>query len=380
MPSRERAGVLVVCGPWDGRGGLQQQLRSLIAEVARDVPVTVMTWGRRGPRRDCGANIVRLPSPWPWTNELSPWRGRVNVAVAILTAVPAAVLRRRRWSVALAVGLQPEGAVAALAALLARRRFVARTWLVGPLGNVARLRASAARTVALRLLRRADAVLGETDEAAAELRDLGLDARRVHLVPCGIDLVRWRPPGPAEVAAARGRFGLGDAAGVLAYWGRFDLRQKRLDILIAAWRSARPEGWRLLLVGDGPDAGCVAALAAAAGPSVVLAPWQDDVFDAAAAADVFALPTEAETTAQALLEGLAAALPGIVSAAPGMRARQPEGVLLVENAVSAWSQAIAALVADAERRAALGAAGRRWVEHHHDAARLAGTFREMLGV
>src|SRR3954468_19212827 len=124
MPSPEEGGLLVVCGVWDGRGGLQQQLRPLVDDVAAERAVTVLTWGHPGRTVEGGATVVRLPSPWPWTGELSKWRGRLNVAAALCTGGPVALALRRRWTVAFAAGLDPEALVAVPAARLGRRRAV----------------------------------------------------------------------------------------------------------------------------------------------------------------------------------------------------------------------------------------------------------------
>src|SRR5581483_10100875 len=85
-------------------------------------------------------------------------------------------------------------------------------------------------------------------------------------------------------------------------------------------------------------------------------------------ADAFVLPTNAETSALALLEGMACGLPGIVSATPGNVARAPAGVQLAKNDRQSWSAALSRLDAlGPDGRAEAGRRARAWAEDHADA-------------
>jgi phosphatidylinositol alpha-1,6-mannosyltransferase len=112
-------------------------------------------------------------------------------------------------------------------------------------------------------------------------------------LPPGIDADRFRPD-PGARAAVRRRYALGDAP-VVTCVSRLVAR-KGQDVLIRALPGirARVPGTRLLLVGGGPDAGRLRALAAAHGvaDAVVFAGAVDEADLAAhhAAGDVFALP------------------------------------------------------------------------------------------
>src|ERR1039458_3955090 len=153
-----------------------------------------------------------------------------------------------RWSVAFGMGLHPEGTVAALAAR-GQRTLSVTAWLVGPLGNAARLHRSVSRRVVLSLLKGAHWIAPETLDAAQELIDLGLSRERLTIVDAGIDLRRFRPRRQADHR--------GDPDGhgrkLAVYAGRFDLRQKRLDLLLDAWQAAALVGWELVLAGAGED-------------------------------------------------------------------------------------------------------------------------------
>lgn len=371
MGSPGRRGVLLVVGAAAERGGLQLRMRELGCRLAeRGWEVTLVSFHpalrvRRG--RDGPLQLLWLPCLAPWTREQPAWRGRANTAVSVAVGVAAAWATARRWAAVYAAGLVPEGLVAVLAARPLGRPCVVDTWLPGPRGNVARLLASPLARPERRLPSSATAVMAATDEVAAEVARAGFPPRVVRRVNWGVDLARFRPPTRDERATARRRLGLGADHGVVCYAGRFELGQKRLDVLLDAWARRPLPGWQLVLAGDGPDAPAVRAQASGlAGVRVV--GWLDDVRLLLWAADAFVLPTEYETTGRSMVEAMACGLTGVVSATTGYRQMAPEGVAIVPNEPAAWASGLAGL-ADPERRAAAAAAARRWVSAHHDLSR-----------
>ncbi len=129
-------------------------------------------------------------------------------------------------------------------------------------------------------------------------------------LPPGIDALRFRPDAGAR-AALRRRHGLGDAP-VVTCISRLVAR-KGQDMLLRALPRIRERvpGARLVLVGDGPDAGRLRALAAAAGvagAAVFVGAVSDAELPAYhALGDVFALPCR--TRGRGLdVEGLGIAL------------------------------------------------------------------------
>jgi glycosyltransferase involved in cell wall biosynthesis len=381
-PSGHR-GVLVVAGALDERGGLQLRTVELARHLAVDVPVTLLTWeaGLRRPHRERdedGLAVVRVPALASWGRDHPATLSRANTAVSVAAGVTAAVALWRRWSAAWCTGLVPEGLTGAVAAGLLGRTFVVDTWLPGPLGNVARLVASPIAGAERRLLARAAAIVAETGEVVGELVGAGFPPERVRVVPWGVDLGRFRPPSPAERRTARTALGIPDDRGVVVYTGRFDLRQKRLDVLLDAWARRPLSGWSLLLAGDGPDAAVVRARAGGV-PGVRVLPWQPDVRALLWSADAFCLPTEFETTGLAVVEAMACGLAGVVSATTGYREMAPAGVTLVANEPAAWAAALAAL-ADPARRSERGAAARAWAVSRHDLAATLATVRALLGI
>ena len=137
--------VLIVHGIFGDRGGIQLRWRRMAAELAASRRVTVLTWEPcwwPRTRPVDGYRIVAAPCLVRWDRDRHPLVEIVNTAVSIVTGVLTALLLWRRWRVAVAVGLHPEGTVAALASGVRGLPFVAEIWLIGPIGNVERLRRS----------------------------------------------------------------------------------------------------------------------------------------------------------------------------------------------------------------------------------------------
>ena len=193
-------------------------------------------------------------------------------------------------------------------------------------------------------------------------------------LPPGIDADRFRPD-PGARAAVRRRYALGDAP-VVTCVSRLVAR-KGQDVLIRALPGirARVPGTRLLLVGGGPDVGRLRALAAAHGvaDAVVFAGAVDEADLAAhhAAGDVFALPCrtrgwglDVEGLGIALLEASASGLPVVAGRSGGAPETVQDGRtghIVDGRDRQALVEALAALLADPGRAAALGAAGRAWM-------------------
>jgi len=193
-------------------------------------------------------------------------------------------------------------------------------------------------------------------------------------LPPGIDADRFRPD-PGARAAVRRRYALGDAP-VVTCVSRLVAR-KGQDVLIRALPGirARVPGTRLLLVGGGPDAGRLRALAVAHGvaDAVVFAGAVDEADLAAhhAAGDVFALPCrtrgwglDVEGLGIALLEASASGLPVVAGRSGGAPETVQEGRtghVVDGRALPALVEALGGLLADPARATAMGAAGRAWM-------------------
>ena len=143
--------------------------------------------------------------------------------------------------------------------------------------------------------------------------------------------------------------------------------QKGLDLLIRAF-AALPEslrsGWRLTLVGDGPERQALSDLAQASGIAdrVVFEGFRSDPVVFMARASIFALPSRFEGMPNALLEAMAAGLPSVVSdASPGpleMVSDAVHGLVVPKEDHGAFAKALQTLMADPQMRQRLGGAAR----------------------
>lgn len=193
-------------------------------------------------------------------------------------------------------------------------------------------------------------------------------------LPSGIDTDRYRPD-PAARAELRARYRLGDRP-VVGCVSRL-VPRKGQDALIAALPSVRSRipGAALLLVGHGSYADRLRQLAARHGVAehvVFTGPVRWDELPAHhAVADVFALPCrtrggglDVEGLGIVLLEAAACGLPvlaGSSGGAPETVRPGDTGEVVDGRDVPALADALAGLLADPDRAAAMGAAGRAWM-------------------
>ena len=93
-------------------------------------------------------------------------------------------------------------------------------------------------------LARYSSVVVFSELQARELNRLGVPQSRLAVIPNGIDSRVWRPGPAAMPTVLRGKR-------LFLYMGRL-APEKNVEALLKAWRSVRPEGCLLTVVGDGP--------------------------------------------------------------------------------------------------------------------------------
>ena len=131
--------------------------------------------------------------------------------------------------------------------------------------------------------RHAAVIVCVSDEVAADVRRVVGPGPRVEVIENGVDTVAFRPPTPAEKAAAKARLGIAADAPVLLWVGRLDA-SKRPDLavdLAARWPGAA------VIAGDGSLYPEVSERASALSNSQVLG-FVEDVSQLYRAADVMA--------------------------------------------------------------------------------------------
>ncbi|WP_405537386.1 glycosyltransferase [Streptomyces sp. NBC_00075] len=205
------------------------------------------------------------------------------------------------------------------------------------------------------------------------------------VIPNGIDTQHFRPAAQNPVRAGIPLLAAVDpGAPLVVCVGRL-CRQKGQDVLLRAWGeiAERVPGARLVLVGDGPDAGRLRALAP---DSVLFAGAVADAVPWYRAADLVVLPSRWEGMALAPLEAMSCGRPVVVTDVDGGReslptALAPRCLVAAENP-AALAGAVTELLLDPPLRESLGQLGRRHVLSAHDvrhtAEAVAGVYRELI--
>lgn len=207
-----------------------------------------------------------------------------------------------------------------------------------------------------RALRRAARVVAISNAVRDRLTvyDAALDPL---VIPSACAPARPDPERVAELRSRwRGRFVVGHAGALVD-------RHKGQRVLIRAIGRLRETvpGIKLVLLGAGPDEALLRESAAGL-DCVQLEGFVEDVENYLAAFDVFAFPSHYEALGSTLLDAMAAGLPAVASRVGGIPevvAHDRTGLLVPPGDPAALAGEIAALYADPQRRARLGAEARR---------------------
>ncbi|MDO9710535.1 glycosyltransferase [Paracraurococcus lichenis] len=191
-----------------------------------------------------------------------------------------------------------------------------------------------------------------------------LPEARLHHIPNGLDLARFRPDGPPAAIAVPGE---GPVIGTVAA-----LRaEKNLGRLLRAAALLRAEGlgFRLLVIGDGPERPMLERLAAELGlGGTLFAGHVPDPAAAYRAMDLFALSSDTEQMPFSVMEAMASGLPVASTDVGDVRVMLGPGHAAQVAALDpgALAAALRPLLADAALRARLGAANRLRAEQAYD--------------
>lgn len=176
----------------------------------------------------------------------------------------------------------------------------------------------------------------------------------IEVIHNGVDTERFHPRA-GDRAAVRSTLGIPADGFVLAFHGVLQAR-KRVPLLLEA---AARTGAHVLIVGDGPDAEALSALARTLGVAATFTGPRTDVAALLCAADVHVHLSGAEGFSNSVLEALACGLPVLATSEHS----HPEQVsddcgLLVPPVIEEVARAIGTLRDDAELRMRLGAGAR----------------------
>ena len=201
-------------------------------------------------------------------------------------------------------------------------------------------------------------------------------ADQYRIVPLGFDLSAFAAIDEAARRRARAELQIAAGAPVLATVGRLTAIKNYSLLLEAAQRvAARFPNLVVLLAGDGELRADLEAQAARLGIAANLRflGWRRDLPTIYAATDVFALTSRNEGTPVALIEAMAAGVPGVSTDVGGVGdviASEAMGVRVAVDDVAGFSTAVERLLGDPAARLAMGAAARAHVLSRYDIIRL----------
>ena len=177
------------------------------------------------------------------------------------------------------------------------------------LGFVNRISAYTVKKMIKHAYKMADVVIAPTEELARELRSYGI-GNVVHLHN-GIDFSKFECTPKCELEF-RKKYGVPKTSTIL-YLGRVSI-EKKLEVLLEAYRSIEREGRLLLIVGGGPSLAQMKKRAAALGIKQIIFTGFVDRGHLGAAylcGDVFASPSDTETFGLTFVEAMHQGIPAI---------------------------------------------------------------------
>lgn len=350
------------------RGGIQSYLDELVSRVVRsgshDVTVYAPRW-KGADAFDCAASgsgyrVVRHPG-------------------TLMLPVPPVDVRMRRLIAEHGIDTVWFGAAAPLALLAqhARRAGATRVLASTHGHEVGWSMLPAARSVLRRIGEHTDVVTFVSRYTRARFAAAFGPAAGLEPLPPGVDTDRFRPD-PASRAELRARYRLGQRPTVVCV-SRL-VPRKGQDMLIRALPAIRRrvEGAALVIVGGGPYLASLRRLAQRAGVAEYVTFTggvpMTELPAHYAMADLFAMPCrtrggglDVEGLGIVFLEASATGVPvvaGDSGGAPETVRDNATGLVVDGRSVDQVAEAVGAILADPDRAAAMGAAGRDWVTAH----------------
>ncbi len=192
----------------------------------------------------------------------------------------------------------------------------------------------------------------------------------VTLIDNGIDVSKFKS-GPHATATARTAIGV-DAPTVMSV-ARLADGKGHLDLIEALAGSTRHD-WQLVLVGSGPLADDITALAADRGVDdrLHMLGSRDDVPEILPAADIWVLASSTEGLPISVMEAMAAARAIVCYHLPTLAEMLSDGSgILIPHEATALASTIDGLLGDEEKRVELGRAAATRSGRHYDARLMA---------
>ncbi|GGO61770.1 Glycosyltransferase involved in cell wall bisynthesis [Roseovarius pacificus] len=215
-----------------------------------------------------------------------------------------------------------------------------------------------------------DEIIVPTPVTRDYVRLIGVD-RPVHVHPTGVEIERFLPQEPCQLAALRSRHNP-DGRKILVTVSRLS-KEKNLDFLIAAMRELKDRHappFRLLVIGDGEERAHLTRTIRdkdlTSEVSLVGSVPEHDIPDYLGLSDLFVFASTSETQGMVILEAMAAGLPVVAVNASGVDAfvqNRRTGVLTEEN-IEVWTDVVHALLVNRSERHAMARAALEEARQH----------------
>ena len=266
---------------------------------------------------------------------------------------------------------------------LAGRRYVAMNADAGRGSRIPRRWRRLMRAAHARSLARADALAAYHSQAAANLREAGVDPERIELL-----IPAAQPPERiVDRAEARRVLGIPSENPLVLCITRFATSARRveatktrmvLDLIEAT--SHLPDHVRVAIAGDGPGREAIVA-AAELEPRVELVGEVDDAAKPLwlSAADVFAYPHRVNRPWLAILEAQSFGLPVVALRTPATEMTVADGRTgVLADDLEGFADALAALIGDRGRCEVMGESARAYIADVHSIERRVDRIEELL--
>jgi glycosyltransferase involved in cell wall biosynthesis len=187
----------------------------------------------------------------------------------------------------------------------------------------------------------------------AQLVKNGIPKRKITIIHNGVEPGLWSK---VDGAPLRKELGLPDEMFVMLYSARFAEGKGHAFLLeaVSMLKAVTERPFRLLLAGDGPLLGEVKALTErlALSGEVVFLGFREDMRSLLSAADLCVNASESETICMSILEGMAAGLPVVATAAGGTPELVTDGagLLVPYGQASEMAEALRVMLEEPDRR------------------------------
>ena len=343
----------------ESRGGAEFAAVEMLDELRERGHQTVMLSDQPGLARDTGIDVRPIDigpklSSRSWPELLVRWP-------QLVMRLRGALAREAPYDVLLLHYKKEQ----LLALTLGRRLTPTLAWAEwGPVPFP--LRRGAPRALYRLAARRAALIMAVSDGTRNSVRQVGIPAGKIHVVPNAmrVDTVRFTAEGRARI---RDALGISEGAFVVGCMSRFHPK-KRNDVVIDA--VARLPGAHLILAGEGETEAALRERAASRGGLVHFIPTpRGYAHEVLSAFDVSVFcPSPTEGAPRAVILGMLAARPCVASGAEGVAdIITPEvgSICSPENDAAALAAILATYRGDPQLRARHGAAARAIAERSY---------------